>query len=292
MSQPDNLRLLIVDGHHFAYRAFYAIRSMNAPDGFPTNAIYGFIKTMDRMRERVKPTHIAVIWDGGLDEERLESLEDYKAERDPMPDEMSLQLDGIVQWLEATGIFTWCHDGVEADDVIGTLARQAEADDFTIIIASSDKDFFQLINSNICMLNPNDKTDTLWGDSQVEEKTGVLPNQIVDWLSLTGDAVDGIPGVQGVGPKTAAKLLSQHGTVDIIYEKLDSIVSEKLRDRLADAENDVRRNQQLVGLKKIALWDESLSDLRPKARDVAALEDLYRKWNFKSKLEELGELPF
>jgi len=281
-----------VDGHHFAYRAFYAIRSMNAPDGFPTNAIYGFIKTMDRMRERVKPTHIAVIWDGGLDEERLESLEDYKAERDPMPDDMSLQLDGIVQWLEATGIFTWCHDGVEADDVIGTLARQAEADDFTIIIASSDKDFFQLINSNICMLNPNDKTDTLWGDSQVEEKTGVLPNQIVDWLSLTGDAVDGIPGVQGVGPKTAAKLLSQHGTVDIIYEKLDSIVSEKLRDRLADAENDVRRNQQLVGLKKIALWDESLSDLRPKARDVAALEDLYRKWNFKSKLEELGELPF
>jgi len=281
-----------VDGHHFAYRAFYAIRSMNAPDGFPTNAIYGFIKTMDRMRERVKPTHIAVIWDGGLDEERLESLEDYKAERDPMPDDMSLQLDGIVQWLEATGIFTWCHDGVEADDVIGTLARQAEADDFTIIIASSDKDFFQLINSNICMLNPNDKTDTLWGDSQVEEKTGVLPNQIVDWLSLMGDAVDGIPGVQGVGPKTAAKLLSQHGTVEIIYEKLDSIVSEKLRDRLADAENDVRRNQQLVGLKKIAQWDESLSDLRPKARDVAALEDLYRKWNFKSKLEELGELPF
>ena len=125
---------------------------MNAPDGFPTNAIYGFIKTMDRMRERVKPTHIAVIWDGGLDEERLESLEDYKAERDPMPDDMSLQLDGIVQWLEATGIFTWCHDGVEADDVIGTLARQAEADDFTIIIASSDKDFFihdALVSNNV-----------------------------------------------------------------------------------------------------------------------------------------------
>ena len=292
MSQPDNLRLLIVDGHHFAYRAFYAIRSMNAPDGFPTNAIYGFIKALERMRERVKPTHIAVIWDGGLDEERTESLETYKAERDPMPDDMELQLDGIVQWLEATGIFTWCQAGVEADDVIGTLTWQAEADGFTIVIASSDKDFFQLINRNICVLNPNDKTGTLWGDSQVEVKTGVLPHQIIDWLSLMGDSVDGIPGVQGVGPKTAAKLLSKHGTIDAIYGNLDSIDSKKLRDRLADAENDVRRNQQLVGLKKIPQWEESLSDLRPKPRDVAALEGLYRKWNFKSKLEELGEFPF
>ena len=292
MSQPDNLRLLIVDGHHFAYRAFYAIRSMNAPDGFPTNAIYGFIKTLERMRERVKPTHIAVIWDGGLDEERLESLEDYKAERDPMPDDMEIQLDGIVQWLEATGIFTWCQDGVEADDIIGTLAWQAEADGFTIVIASSDKDFFQLINPNIRVLNPNDKTGTLWGDSQVEAKTGVLPHQIIDWISLMGDSVDGIPGVQGVGPKTAAKLLSEHGNVGAIYEKLNSIASEKLRNRLAEAENDVRRNQKLVGLKKIPQWDESLSDLRPKPRDVAALEGLYRKWNFKSKLEELGEFPF
>ncbi len=292
MSQPDNLRLLIVDGHHFAYRAFYAIRSMNAPDGFPTNAIYGFIKTLERMRERVKPTHIAVIWDGGLDEERLESLEDYKAERDPMPDDMEIQLDGIVQWLEATGIFTWCQDGVEADDIIGTLAWQAEVDGFTIVIASSDKDFFQLINPNIRVLNPNDKTGTLWGDSQVEAKTGVLPHQIIDWISLMGDSVDGIPGVQGVGPKTAAKLLSEHGNVGAIYEKLNSIASEKLRNRLAEAENDVRRNQKLVGLKKIPQWDESLSDLRPKPRDVAALEGLYRKWNFKSKLEELGEFPF
>ena len=292
MSQPDNLRLLIVDGHHFAYRAFYAIRSMNAPDGFPTNAIYGFIKTLERMRERVKPTHIAVIWDGGLDEERLESLEDYKAERDPMPDDMEIQLDGIVQWLEATGIFTWCQDGVEADDIIGTLAWQAEVDGFTIVIASSDKDFFQLINPNIRVLNPNDKTGTLWGDSQVEAKTGVLPHQIIDWISLMGDSVDGIPGVQGVGSKTAAKLLSEHGNVGAIYEKLNSIASEKLRNRLAEAENDVRRNQKLVGLKKIPQWDESLSDLRPKPRDVAALEGLYRKWNFKSKLEELGEFPF
>mgnify|MGYP003952939879 FL=1 len=265
---------------------------MNAPDGFPTNAIYGFIKTLERMRERVKPTHIAVIWDGGLDEERLESLEDYKAERDPMPDDMEIQLDGIVQWLEATGIFTWCQDGVEADDIIGTLAWQAEADGFTIVIASSDKDFFQLINPNIRVLNPNDKTGTLWGDSQVEVKTGVLPHQIIDWLSLMGDSVDGIPGVQGVGPKTAAKLLLEYGTVDAIYEKLESIASEKLRNRLADAENDVRRNQQLVGLKKIPQWEESLSDLRPKSRDVAALEGLYRKWNFRSKLEELGEFPF
>ena len=100
---------------------------MNAPDGFPTNAIFGFIKTLNRMRDRVQPTHMAVIWDGGLDEERTEALEEYKADRDPMPDDMEVQLDEIVEWLEAAGIYTWCEEGVEADDVIGTLAWQAEA---------------------------------------------------------------------------------------------------------------------------------------------------------------------
>jgi|TARA_B100000959_G_scaffold249016_1_gene276352 DNA polymerase-1 len=260
---------------------------MNAPDGFPTNAIFGFIKTLNRMRERVQPTHIAVIWDGGLDEERTEALEEYKAERDPMPDDMEVQLDAIVEWLEAVGIYTWCEDGVEADDVIATLAWQAEAAGQSVVVASADKDFFQLINLNIRLLNPNDKSDTLWEAQQVIGKTGVQPPQIVDWLSLVGDAVDGIPGVPGVGPKTASKLLNEYKTIDNIYNNLNAIVSDKLRDKVAKAEMDVRRNQGLVRLKKISQWDVSLAELIPGDLDYKTLNEQYTRWNFRTFLKEL-----
>ena len=260
---------------------------MNAPDGFPTNAIFGFIKTLNRMRDRVQPTHIAVIWDGGLDEERTEALEEYKADRDPMPDDMEVQLDAIVEWLEAAGICTWCEDGVEADDVIATLAWQAETAGQAVVVASADKDFFQLINRNIRLLNPNDKTDTLWEAEQVIDKTGVAPVQIVDWLSLVGDAVDGIPGVPGVGPKTATKLLNEFQTVENIYKNLDAIASEKLRAKMIAAEADVKRNQDLVRLKKMPQWDVSLAELIPGELDYKTLHEQYTRWNFRTFLKEL-----
>ena len=265
---------------------------MAAPDGFPTNAIYGFIKMINRMRNRVKPTHIAVIWDGGLDEERTEALEEYKEQRDPMPDDMEVQLDAIDEWLEAVGIFSWCEDNIEADDVIGTLAWQAEAAGQFVVVASADKDFFQLINEDIHMLNPNDKSDKLWEALQVENKTGVVPEQIVDWLSLVGDAVDGIPGVSGVGPKTAAKLLTEYRTVEALYERIDTVSSPKLRERLSAAEKDVRRNRQLIALKNIRQWNVSLDTLRPAAPDISRLRDQYRQWGFRSMLQGLDELPF
>lgn len=277
----------MVDGHHYAYRSFYAIRSMNAPDGFPTNALYGFIKTLDRMRARVQPTHIGVIWDGGLDEDRTEALEEYKAARDPMPDDMEVQLDAMDEWLEAAGLFTFCEDGVEADDVIGTLAWQAEAAGLQVVVASADKDFFQLVNANIRQLNPNDKSETLWEAPQVFDKTGVQPEQIVDWLSLVGDAVDGIPGVPGVGPKTASKLLVEFGTVENLYSQLDQAGSEKLRAKLAAAEADVKRNQDLVRLKNRAEWQAPLDDLKPGPLNYTTLQEQYTRWNFRTFLKEL-----
>lgn len=289
MSQTASGPLLIVDGHHYAYRSFYAIRSMNAPDGFPTNALFGFIKALGRMRTRVLPTHLAVIWDGGLDEERTDALEDYKQARDPMPDDLELQLDALDEWLTAAGICSWCEDGVEADDVIATLAWQAEAAGMPVVIASADKDFFQLINANIRLLNPNDKTETLWEDEQVIVKTGVVPSQIVDWLSLVGDAVDGIPGVSGVGPKTATKLLSEYQTIENLYKNLESIASEKLRAKLTTAEEEVKRNQGLVRLKVMPQWRENLADLKPGAGDYKTLHEMYSRWNFRGFLRELEE---
>ncbi len=292
MSQSDNARLLIVDGHHLAYRSFYAIRSMNAPDGFPTNAIYGFIRAFEKMRNRLSPTHIAIIWDGGLDEERTEVLDQYKADRDPMPDEMELQLDCIEQWLEASGIYSYCGDGLEADDLIGTLAKRSEANGFETIIASADKDFFQLINSKVRLLNSNDKTGTLWGSAEVEAKTGVKPHQIVDWLSLVGDNVDGILGVPGVGPKTATKLLIEHGDIKTIYERISDIPREKLRKSLLAAKDDVIRNQKLIALKEIKDWKVDWGDLQPHQRDLPLLRKQYRNWNFRTMLKEVEENLF
>jgi hypothetical protein len=183
--------------------------------------------------------------------------------------------------------FQFCAEGVEADDVIGTLTRQAEAAGLPVVVASSDKDFFQLINPNVHLLNPNDKTDTLWQAEQVRAKTGVEPAQIIDWLSLVGDTVDGIPGVRGVGPKTATKLLAEYGTAKNLYANLDAVKPDGLRARLGDAAEEVRRNQELVALKEISEWQIQLDDLRPGAVDYATLHAQYTRWNFRSLLNEL-----
>ena len=281
------MRLLIIDGHAFAYRAFFAIRGLSSPSGQPTNAIYGFIKMLEKLEASFLPSHTVVVWDGGLDEDRVEGLVDYKAQRDPMPDDMEVQLDEIVAYLEANGIASICDDGVEADDRIGQLAKRAETEGYEVAIASSDKDFFQLVNDQVKMLNPADKSGEPMDAAAVEAKTGVQPHQIVDWLSLVGDAADNIPGVSGIGVKTAATLLNEFGSVDGIYECLAEVKREKQREALAASEEDVRRNQALVALKLDLPGEPGLDSLRKGFENSAQLEKLYEKWGFKTMLKEL-----
>ncbi len=281
------MRLLIIDGHAFAYRAFFAIRGLSSPAGQPTNAIYGFIKMLEKLEASFMPSHTVVVWDGGLDEDRVEGLEDYKAQRDPMPDDMEVQLDEIVTYLEANGIASVCDDGIEADDRIGQLAKRAEEEGYDVAIASSDKDFFQLINDRVKMLNPADKSGEPMDADAVEAKTGVRPHQIVDWLSLVGDAADNIPGVPGIGVKTAASLLNEFGSVDGIYERLAEVKREKQREALAASEEAVRRNQALVALKLDLPGEPGLDSLRKGFENSAQLEKLYEKWGFKTMLKEL-----
>jgi len=283
------MRLLIIDGHAFAYRAFYAIRGLTSPSGQPTNAIYGFINMLAKLEAQVLPTHAVVVWDGGLDEGRVEELDDYKAQRDPMPDDMEVQLDAMADYLEAAGWASVCDDGVEADDRIGQLAKRAEDEGIEVVIASSDKDFLQLINDRVSMLNPADKTGTPMDAAAVLAKTGVRPAQIVDWLSLVGDAADNIPGVPGVGVKTASALLNEFGSVDGIYDRLAKVKRDKLRESLAATEADVRRNQSLVALKLDLPGEPALDDLRRGFDDSARLESLYETWGFNTLLKNLRE---
>ncbi len=282
-------RLLIIDGHAYAYRAFHAIRNLRSPDGRPTNAVYGFVKMLAKLRASVAPTHVMVVWDGGLSAERLAQLPEYKAQRPEMPDDLRSQLDEIVQYLAAAGVASFCGKGVEADDYIAGLARLAAEAGMAVVIASSDKDFMQLVSARVGLLNPNDKSETIWTDGQVRAKAGVGPAQIVDWLSLTGDLVDNIPGVPGVGPKTAAELLNQFGSVAALYGRLDEVKSERQRTALRAAEAAVRRNQELVRLRDDLPGAFSPEALVPRPADAGRLRGLYQRWGFKGMLAALDE---
>lgn len=279
-------RLLIVDGHAYAYRAFHAIRELRSPSGRPTNAIFGFVKMLEKMRLVLEPTHVMVVWDGGLSAERLAVLPDYKAQRPEMPADLRPQLDAIGEFLAAAGVPVYCGEGIEADDYIACLARQAAAAGWNVVIASADKDFMQLVSGQIGLLNPNDKTGAVWGRDQVAAKTGVEPEQVADWLALMGDAVDNIPGVPGVGPKTAAELLKQFGSVESLLNRLDEVKSEKLRTALRASADVLRRNQKLVRLPEVPC-EFSPEQMVVRPADLETLRGLFGGWGFKGMLAAL-----
>ncbi len=284
------IRLLIVDGHAYAYRAFHAIRELSGPSGQPVNAIYGFVKMLQKMRLALAPSHLIVVWDGGLDAGRLAAHPEYKSHRPEMPEGLRPQLDELVHYLSAVGIAGYRGDGIEADDYIACLARRTAAAGHEVVIASSDKDFMQLVTPQIGLFNPNDKTGAVWSRDQVVAKTGVEPDQVVDWLALIGDAVDNIPGVPGVGPKTATELLKQFGSAAALLARLDEVKSEKMRSALRGSAEIVRRNLELVRLCEVPC-DYSLESLLAKPADQDQLRGLFQRWGFKGMLAELEAEP-
>ncbi len=279
-------RLLIVDGHAYAYRAFHAIRELRGPAGRPTNAIYGFVKMLEKMRSALAPTHLIVVWDGGLDARRLAELPDYKAQRPPMPDALRPQLDEMAGYLAAAGLASYCGEGIEADDYIACLARAAAAAGWPVVIASADKDFMQLVSGRIGLLNPNDKSGAIWTREQVVAKTGIEPEQVADWLALMGDAVDNIPGVPGVGPKTAAELLRQFGTVPELLNRLAAVNSGKIRSSLSASGSLLRRNLELVRLRDVPC-EFSPDRLAVRPADREKLRGLFQCWGFNKMMAGL-----
>lgn len=249
---------------------------------------------LGKMQAQLVPTHQAVVWDGGLAAERLAELPGYKQQRPPMPGGLEQQLPGIAAWLGASGCASLVGAGVEADDWIASLARRAVAEGLEVVIATSDKDFMQLVGTEIGLLNPNDKSEKIWKAEDVQARTGVNPAQVVDWLSLIGDAVDNIPGVPGVGPKTATELLRQFGSVDVLFARLAEDPrrvgkSDRLRTSLRESEPVVRRNQRLIRLGLAGQADEAgpgvpLDALKVQPPDMAKLRSLYAEWGFKSLL--------
>ncbi|MCS7090831.1 MAG: 5'-3' exonuclease H3TH domain-containing protein [Verrucomicrobiota bacterium] len=280
-------RLLLVDGHAYAYRAWHAIRDLRGPDGRPTNAIFGFIKAFEKLLHNVEPTHAAVLWDGGLDAERVEVLPEYKAQRPEIPEGLRIQLNPIATWLQARGVATGCRPGVEADDWIATLAHWAQGRGWEVLIASSDKDFMQLVSAAIGLIQPHDPTAQIWTEQQVRTKTGVTPAQVVDWLSLVGDVSDNIPGVPGVGPKTAAKLLNRFGSMEGLMHRLAEVEPARIREALRQSADQIRRNQSIIRLRTDLPLGLEPTELALRPPNTESLRTLYQQWGFRSLLQGL-----
>lgn len=274
--------LLLVDAYSLIYRAFYAIRNLTGPRGEPVNAVYGFTKMLRKLLVDYKPTHVAVVFDLGAPQKRLTVLPAYKAQRPPTPPDLEAQLPMIRDVLAAMRIPVSQVDGEEADDIIATLAAQAARENVRVLIASNDKDFAQIVGSSIQLIRPDGKATTIIDAVAVEARYGVKPEQIVDLLSLTGDTVDNIPGVPGVGEKTAAELLRTHGTLDNLLSHVSEITKPRLRDALATRAKQVRVNRSLITLATDLRLPMGLEALTVQPPDNEKLRVLFQQLGFKS----------
>jgi DNA polymerase-1 len=278
---------LLVDAFSLIYRAFFAIPNLTAPDGRPVNAIYGFTKMLRKLCGDVGHTHVAVVFDLGPPVRRLKHLPSYKAQRPPTPPALEEQLAGIREMLDALRVAVVEIEGEEADDIIATLAVQVAHAGARSLIASSDKDFLQLVGPQIQVIRPEGKQTVLLDAAAVVARYGVRPEQIADYLSLIGDSVDNIPGIPGVGPKTAVELLTKFQSLDNLLGRTGEISKPKLREMIEARAGQILANHVLIALYTGLKLPVSLDSLRSQPPDVAKLANLFQKHGFKSLLEEL-----
>ncbi|HEU0188831.1 MAG TPA: DNA polymerase I [Gallionella sp.] len=278
--------LLLVDGSSFLYRAFHAMPDLRNREGFPTGAIYGVLNMLRKLRHDYPADYSLCVFDAKGKTFRDDWYPEYKAHRPPMPDDLARQVEPLHQAIAASGWNLLMLEGVEADDVIGTLAQQAAQDGVRCIVATGDKDLAQLVNEHVWLVNTmsNEKLDV----AGVNAKFGVPPERILDYLTLTGDAVDNVPGVEKVGPKTAVKWLTQFGTLDNLMQHADEIggvVGENLRKAL----DWLPQARRLLKVKCDVILPQPYGELAPPAPDTEHLRSLFEKFDFKPWLRELSQ---
>ncbi len=218
---PEQKPFILVDGSSYLFRAFHALPPLTNSQGEPTGAVVGVVNMLRKLLDEYAPEHMAVVFDAPGPTFRDEIYSEYKANRPPMPDELRVQISPLHEIVRAMGLPLLAVPGVEADDVIGTLAVQADRAGMPTLISTGDKDMAQLVNERITLINT--MSDTVMGPDGVVEKFGVKPEQIIDYLALVGDTVDNVPGVPKCGPKTAAKWLGEYGDLDSIMAAADQV---------------------------------------------------------------------
>lgn len=282
---------ILVDGSSYLFRAFHAMPPLTNSKGHATGAIFGVINMIGKLLEQYQPERIAVVFDAKGKNFRHELYEDYKAHRPPMPDELRIQIEPIHQIIKALGIPLLVIDGVEADDVMGTLAHQATEAKMDALLSTGDKDMAQLVNEHITLINT--MNDTLMTPDKVVEKFHVKPEQIIDYLALMGDSSDNIPGIPKCGPKTAAKWLDEYGDIDNLIEHADQIkgkIGENLRNNL----DQLCLSRELTTIRIDCDLPVKLNDIKRHSPDMQALSELFAEYDLRNWQGQIakGQLPF
>jgi len=276
-------KLILIDGSSYLYRAFHALPPLSNARGEPTGALFGVVNML-RATLKAKPDYLAFVGDAPGPTFRDTLYAQYKANRPPMPDDLRSQVEPMLAIVGALGFPILCVPGVEADDVIGTLAVQAQALGIDVLISTGDKDMAQLVSPHVTLVNT--MSNTVMDSAGVMEKFGVRPDQIVDFLALTGDTVDNVPGVPKCGPKTAAKWLAEYATLDGVIANAGK-VGGKIGESLREALPRLPLSRELVTIKTDVPLEFGPTDLAQRVADTAQLRELYTRYEFKAALKDL-----
>jgi 5'-3' exonuclease len=288
------VKLLLIDGHYYVYRSFFAIQNLSNSRGEPTNAIFGFTKTLRLMVKHLKPDLGAVFWDEGLPQRRVQLQPAYKETRKEMPKPMVPQLDFIQKLTPLLGFKNVSLPDTEADDLMGCYAVAAGKRGIEVVLATNDKDLYQLVGPKVKvyttakadLAKPKDAF-ALLSEAEVTSKWDVPPNSIGDVLAIAGDSVDNIPGA-GIGRKAAASLVREHGNLDQLFANLDKVKSDRTREKLLSARDQILQNRQMVELDCAIELPVAIDDLQIRP-DYPTLLAALEKCEFKSLLQEVRD---
>lgn len=276
--------LHILDGSSFVYRSFFALPKLSTSKGFPTNAIYGFLRMLFALMKREKPEYLVVVFDAPAKTKREKIYSEYKKQRPKTPDPLKVQIPVIKEILRIAGIPVIEVPGYEADDVIAYLARKFSQKGFKVKIYSPDKDLLQLVSEKVIVINP--MNNEVFNKEKVIKKFGVPPEKIPDYLALVGDKVDNVPGVKGVGPKVAIALLKEFGSVENILKNWDTF-----RKRFPDAsKEELELSYKLVKLYTDLELNIEEDDLKIKQGDINKLKEKLKELEMKSLLPEVDKI--
>ncbi|MCX7926844.1 MAG: DNA polymerase I [Candidatus Omnitrophica bacterium] len=280
-------RLFLIDATAFCYRAFYAIRGLSTSTGQATNAVYGFVRMLQKILKNHKPDLVGVCFDRPEETFRHKKDSDYKANRPPMPEDLVSQIEIIKEIIYAYGLALCEEPGYEADDIIATLCEQAKKKGILTTVVSSDKDLLQLVDEQVFVLNPQKEQDILYDVAKVKERFGISPQNIADLIALLGDPTDNIPSIKGITEKTAVKLLTAFGSIEQITKHVNEIVPEKLREIIQANQERILLNKELAQLNRNIKLSYTVEDLSIKTADYNELFRIFKKLEFKAMLNDL-----
>jgi DNA polymerase-1 len=280
-------KLFIIDAVNFLFRAYYGIGPMTNPKGESTGALFGFIRSVYKIMADFAPDFVIAVFDGPDNKKsRTDLYEHYKSHRKAMPEDLYPQLEKALEWCALAGIPLLSVPGVEADDVIGSVAVWAADEGITVRLCSSDKDLCQLVNDRIHLINPSKENLEIDAD-KVVELFGVTPKQMVDYLAIVGDASDNIPGLEGFGPKTASSLLKEFGTLDAILAQPEKVAGEKKQKVLREGKEIAHLSRKLATIDLNLDFPKEETFFHLKYPDMEHLKQFYTEMNFLSLLKEL-----